>query len=135
MMRLVRSNPPNLSFVENLQKVSCCRCHGNSPPQADFFKILDAKMQFCKGNLTFQRSKISKKNRERFFGSLFFLMGTQNRSKTPYGKDFGWTPPTPGGGCNKPLPSYISYIANLCFNFLRSRKPYGVSYLPSTHTV
>jgi len=29
---------------------------------------------------------------------VFFLMGTQNRSKTPYGKDFGWTPPTPGGG-------------------------------------
>ena len=37
----------------------------------------------------------------KIFGVTFLLMGTQNRSKTPYGKDFGWTPPTPGEGCNK----------------------------------
>ena len=45
------------------------------------------------------------------------------------GKILAGHPPPQGGGCNKPLPSYISYIANLCFNFLRSRKPYASTHI------
>ena len=42
-----------------------------------------------------------------------------NSSKPPYGKSFGRRPYTLGGGYE------ASYIANLCFTFFISRKPYG----------
>ena len=82
VMRLVRSNPPNLSFVENLQKVSCCRCHGNSPPQADFFKGF--WMLKCNFVRKFNISEIQ--NFKNF--ACGELMGTLIAKKNPYGKDF-----------------------------------------------
>ncbi len=60
--------------------------------------------------------------------SNFSLMGTQNASKTPYGKSFGWTPYTLGGGCIRPYQDwgvYKAYIAMCSFTCFLSRKPYA----------
>ena len=53
------------------------------------------------------------------YGKCFRLWERPNSSKPPYGKSFGRTPYTLGGGYE------ASYIANLCFTFFPSRQPYG----------
>ncbi len=108
--------------------------HGNSPPQADFFKDFGmAKYNFVKGIYHFGSPKTQKfrlrraygtanqlKNPlwERFFGSLS-LWERKTAPKLLMGKILAGHPPPPGGGVISLYQKFLFFFFKIFLNFFQ----------------